>query len=218
MIDILYTRFATPFPPEVLEDCLSAMPASIGEKIRRYHRWEDRQAGLLGKLLLKEALTGHGYGPDCLNLLQTDDYGRLRVGGAVDFNISHSGEFVLCAITSAGRVGVDIERIRAMDISGFHRYFSQENWQEINRASHSRQCFFDHWTMRESVIKADGRGLSVPLKELHVKEGKILLNGQVWHLKKVELANAYCCHVATDIANPELRLLGPAQIPFLSKG
>ena len=206
MIDILYRRFATPLPQDALENCLSTMPAFIGEKIQRYRRWEDRQAGLIGKLLLKEALTGHGYGSDCLSKLQTDSYGRPQVGGAVDFNISHSGEFVVCAITSLGRVGVDIECIRDMDISGFQRYFSQESWQEISASVKDLRCFFDHWTMRESVIKADGRGLSVPLKELNVKEGKVVLDSKIWHLKKVELSSSYCCHLATDIENAELHI------------
>ena len=206
MIDILYKRFAIPFSQEVLENCLSTMPAFIGEKIQRYRRWEDRQAGLIGKLLLKEALAGHGYGSDCLSKLQTDSYGRPQVDGAVDFNISHSGEFVVCVITSVGRVGVDIERIRDMNIAGFHRYFSQECWQEISAAVNGLRCFFDHWTMRESVIKADGRGLSVPLTELNVKDGKVVLDGKVWHLKKVELSSSYCCHLATDIENPELHI------------
>ncbi|MDO8721938.1 MAG: 4'-phosphopantetheinyl transferase superfamily protein [Syntrophales bacterium] len=217
MIDILYTRFATPFPQEVLENCLLTMPAFIREKIQRYHRWEDRQAGLLGKLLLREALTWYGYGPDYLSRLQTDGYGRPRVGDSLDFNISHSGEFVVCVITAVGRVGVDIERIRDMDISGFHRYFLQESWQEISASVNDLRCFFDHWTMRESVIKADGRGLSVPLKELNVKEEKVVLDSKVWHLKKVELSSSYCCHLATDIENPELHILAPAQIPFLSR-
>jgi len=206
LIDILYTHFATPFPQEALENCLATMPAFIAEKIKRYRRWEDRQSGLIGKLLLKEALARHGYGSDCLSRLQTGSYGRPRVSGSVDFNISHSGEFVVCAITAVGRVGVDIERIRDMDISRFHRYFFQESWQEISASVNDLRCFFDHWTMRESVMKADGRGLSVPLTELNVKDGKVVLDGKVWHLKKVELSSSYCCHLATDIENPELHI------------
>ncbi|MDR2383938.1 MAG: 4'-phosphopantetheinyl transferase superfamily protein [Prevotellaceae bacterium] len=29
--------------------------------------------------------------------------------------------------------------------------------------------FYDYWTIKESVIKAEGRGLSIPLKNIFVK-------------------------------------------------
>ena len=189
-----------------LNNCLSTLPAFLGEKILRYRRWEDRQAVLVGKLLLREVLAKRGYAPDCLERLRFDSYGRPHLEENVDFNISHSGEFVLCAVASGGRVGVDVERVRDLDISQFHKYFSAESWQEITASENRPQSFFDHWTMRESVIKADGRGLSIPLKKLHVEEGAVALDGKNWFLKKLDLAPGYSCHLATDGKNPEINM------------
>jgi 4'-phosphopantetheinyl transferase len=216
MIDIYSACFKTRFPTQLMSKWLLTLPVSTRAKIRQYHRWQDQQASLLGKLLLREALVANGAAADCLEQLQLDSYGRPHLGDKGDFNISHSGEFVLCARTSAGKVGVDVERVRALDISEFQRYFSPENWLEIIGEENPLRSFFDHWTMRESVIKADGRGLSIPLANLVVKNGTMALDGKKWFLQKLDLAPGYCCHLATDRADYEIRMNRGAESGFLN--
>ncbi len=41
---------------------------------------------------------------------------RLRDHGALDFNVAHCDGDALFAFTVAGKVGVDIERVRALDL------------------------------------------------------------------------------------------------------
>lgn len=83
------------------------------------------------------------------------------------FNLSHSKLFVLYAFTSRGPVGVDIEAIRpvkgALDIA--KRFFSAEESEMIQKASGEDrdQLFFRIWTRKEAVVKAIGKGITVPL-------------------------------------------------------
>ncbi|MBU0485489.1 MAG: 4'-phosphopantetheinyl transferase superfamily protein [Proteobacteria bacterium] len=214
MIEIYIACFKTRLSDDVMHKWMTTLPGSIRDAISRFQRWEDRQASLYGKLLLREALTLNGADPDCLEHLRLDRYGRPYLEERVDFNISHSGEFVVCAVTSFGKIGVDVERVRALDIVEFQKYISPENWQEINRQEDPLRSFFDHWTMRESVIKADGRGLSIPLDNLAVKNGAVALEGKEWFLRKLDLAPDYCCHLATDRNDLEIMLHKGVEIRF----
>lgn len=63
-------------------------------------------------------------------------------GGSLRFNLSHSGELMLVAVTAGREIGVDVERPR-------ERY---------------TEAFLRAWTMREAAVKCLGIGLgSAPL-------------------------------------------------------
>jgi len=206
MIEILYTRLEGRLSPEIWESCLSVLPASQQEIIKRYRRWEDRQAGLFGKLLLIEALKKYGYGPDCLDNILVDNYGRPFLSGSVDFNISHSGEYVLCATSGRGKVGIDIEKIRAIDLSDFEGWMTGSQWKKIAESDNKFEMFYDYWTMKESVMKADGRGLSLPVQDIHGTDRQAVVDRTTWHIRRIDIDARYCCHLATSEYEPELAL------------
>jgi 4'-phosphopantetheinyl transferase len=74
---------------------------------------------------------------------------------------------VACALARGGRVGVDVERLRATsDILDLARHcFAPSEARAITvlPAADRVGRFTDLWTLKESYIKAIGSGLSVPL-------------------------------------------------------
>ena len=88
------------------------------------------------------------------------------------FNLSHSGGWALLAITAAGEIGADIEEIRAFDDfqSMARNTFSPPETANLLALSSDRQLdgFFACWARKEALIKADGRGLGVPLDHFEV--------------------------------------------------
>ena len=94
------------------------------------------------------------------------------LAGALEFNLSHSGEAAVAAFSSVGPVGVDIERIRTcVDHRGLaRRFFSDAENRLLNDLSGDpqREAFFAIWTRKEAVIKALGVGLSLPLDRFSV--------------------------------------------------
>ncbi len=115
-----------------------------------------------------------------------EDAGRIRLGFGVHgkpflahkhmsdlrFNVSHSREFALLAFSLNQEIGVDIEfkRSEVDFIALAETSFSKDERAAVlvcppaDRAN----LFYEYWTCKEACIKADGRGLSVPLDQFSV--------------------------------------------------
>jgi len=88
------------------------------------------------------------------------------------FNVSHSGHLALLAFLLNGEIGVDVEFKRAdVDFLALAEYsFSRAERAALLAcpAADRANLFYEYWTCKEACIKADGRGLSVPLEEFTV--------------------------------------------------
>ena len=91
------------------------------------------------------------------------------------FNFSNSSDLGLLAITPETEIGVDLERIREMsDMLGLaKRYFAQQETDLLFSLPESEQphAFFRYWTRKEAYLKAVGKGLTFPLRDVHVSQG-----------------------------------------------
>lgn len=84
----------------------------------------------------------------------------------LEFNLSHTVGMVACAITCAGAIGVDVERVRMREyLNVARRFFAPEEVQQLEHLpeQEQRSAFFRLWTLKEAYIKALGKGLSVDL-------------------------------------------------------
>ncbi|MGZ5057834.1 MAG: 4'-phosphopantetheinyl transferase family protein [Methylobacter sp.] len=135
----------------------------------------------------------------CLELLQFDNYNRPSIDSNIDFNISHSGNYVLCAISRAECIGIDIEFIKDIDINYYRDFMSNNEWHNITNSKAPNRRSYDYWTIKESIMKADGRGLSLPPQDIIIHADHALVYNKKWGLKKVPITdNQYCCHLASE--------------------
>src|SRR5262249_41204049 len=126
MIYVFYCRIA-PLAEDLYASWLSLMPAEFMERLRRMHYWQDAQASLIGRLLLLYGLRQLGQGHRLLSEVKYTYWGRPYLNATpVDFNISHSGEYVVCAIGSQGRIGVDIEQMKPVNPADFTPVFTSD--------------------------------------------------------------------------------------------
>jgi 4'-phosphopantetheinyl transferase len=90
----------------------------------------------------------------------------------LSFNLSHSGELALLALTRHRPIGVDIEWVeRKLDIEGVARYsFSAQEVAILLALPAQEQpaAFFRCWTRKEAFIKATGEGISFGLDAFDV--------------------------------------------------
>lgn len=96
------------------------------------------------------------------------------------FNLSHSGEFVLCALSDSP-VGVDIELVRPRK-EGLPEYVLRgEDYERFRRLGGDWSAFYTLWTERESIVKYTGEGLKAWRRAV-VPSGCVIshLSGEDW--------------------------------------
>lgn len=178
-----------PLDPPRWEDLLARVPAPLRPAILAYRRWEDRQASLLARLMLADR-----FGAAALASVEKDRFGRPGAPG-VEFNLSHTDGIVVLAV-AAERVGVDVERIKQVDLNDYATALTDRERERIASSPDPAAAFFALWTAKEAAVKADGRGMSIPLDEVAVADGVATVDGTDWRLTPVSLGEEYACHVA----------------------
>ncbi|MDN5213749.1 4'-phosphopantetheinyl transferase superfamily protein [Fulvivirgaceae bacterium BMA12] len=200
MINMLFTFFDQQLDRADFGNHLDSVPQALRERIGKFRRWQDAHCSLFGKLLLIEGLKKYGISRGILNEIQYTKYNRPFLTGEIDFNISHSGKAVVCVITQNGDIGVDIEEINPIKLEYFTRQFTERELAIIRNAKDNDREFYRWWTRKEAIIKADGMGLSLPLKKIRFDgSGQAEINNRTWQMREIALPHEkYCCHLAFD--------------------
>ncbi len=100
-------------------------------------------------------------------------------GKSLFFNLSHTNEVALIAVTASSEVGVDIEHIRPVTHAEkiARRFFSPSEVAWLAEEPGEKR-FFQLWTRKEATLKAQGAGLFVPagssmlISTVNVEAGK----------------------------------------------
>ena len=141
---------------------------------RRLVSSQLRRRFVAGRARLRSLLAEHlGRDPRLLEFVQ-NEYGKPRLAQlpAAHFSLSHSEELAFLAVSDTLEVGADIERIREIDhLDLARRYFHPNETAVIERPADPDdrlRTFFHIWTLKEAVVKALGKGLSIPLDTFEV--------------------------------------------------
>lgn len=150
-------------------DSSAILDAEERSRTGRFHFERDRNRFVARRSFLKRVLASYvGVAPGDIRLGTTAaGKPQLVTPGDVSFNVSHSDELAVVAVASGAAVGVDVEHMRpiadATELAD--RLFTRWERDEVRTAQGSRmsEVFLVLWTRKESVLKAMGTGLSVPL-------------------------------------------------------
>ena len=108
-------------------------------------------------------------------LFSYNHYGKPTLNVVADkhslcFNITHSEEIALFAVTRRQEIGIDLEFIKKemADTKVAENFCSQDELSELNKLSANLyvSAFFSFWTRKEAFLKAAGTGLSYSLKKI----------------------------------------------------
>ncbi|MDR0904635.1 MAG: 4'-phosphopantetheinyl transferase superfamily protein [Oscillospiraceae bacterium] len=74
------------------------------------------------------------------------------------FNLSHSGDWAICAISDVGEIGVDIQKVTPAKTRVAERVFTAEQNAKLRTVSGAErdELFCEYWVLREAAIKAIG--------------------------------------------------------------
>lgn len=182
-------------------------------KFPRHQRRFTVARGILRTLL------GHYLEVDASSVdFLTTKYGKPFVrhalrGHELSFNLTHSHEFALCALTLQRRIGVDLEHMRRIvDLESIAQHFFAPAEVDVllSTPKHERQqVFLNCWTRKEAYIKAIGQGLSHPLNtflvSMRVGDSAELLADESdpsapdrWHFTALKPHGDYVAAVAVE--------------------
>jgi 4'-phosphopantetheinyl transferase len=160
--------------PEHWEQLALLLDDSERERAARFHFERDRQAYVAAHALARAMLSGQAPRPLAVWRFTTNVHGKpevLRDAGTppLRFNLSHTRGLVAVALTLEHDVGIDVELVDSkrfsFDLAA--RTFAPEEVELLRAtlAADQPQALFAIWTLKEAVIKAMGRGLSMPLAD-----------------------------------------------------
>ena len=121
-------------------------------------------------------------------------------GTGIWFNLAHSADIALLAVSREGEVGIDVERLNPdLDLPAIaRRCFSPGELKRLAADPPSLyvENFFTFWTRKEAYVKARGEGLSAPLTEIDVSASPALPGGD-WVVRDIPVPPDYKGAIAT---------------------
>lgn len=181
---------------------LAVTPEATRQKVASFARSNDAQRSLLGEVLIRHLISEISGSKLPDHPFSTGEKGKPAPEGyrGIHFNISHSGRWVVVAL-STDIVGVDVERMRKVPEGVAHRFFSEAENKMLQNATDDGQkadIFFTLWTIKESFLKAIGKGLTKSLSSFTVVQTGdhhfSLTNdpeAEGFHLRVFELSEGY---------------------------
>jgi 4'-phosphopantetheinyl transferase len=198
---IFALRFESPIDQSVYDFLFGILPRTAQTKISKFMRRPDAERSLLAESMVRYVLVAE-YGLEAKGLsFGANQYGKPHVVGCpVHYNVSHSGNWVVSGFDDLP-LGIDVEEIKRLNFDIARRFFSQVEYEYIMAQPEQDRslCFFDFWTYKESVIKAEGKGLSMPLDSFTVKisgdRGTLEPDpfASTWFLKQYPIEEGYKC-------------------------
>ena len=201
--------------PAVFEAAYRAASPDRRQKVDRLRETEDQCRSLGAEMLLRLALRRVGVEPvELAFTYNAAGKPSLTTPESVSFSLSHSGDFVLCAVAD-GDVGCDVEQVSGVRPNLARRFFDAAEADHIDAQptpDAQTDLFARYWTLKESFLKAIGAGLSRPLNSFRIVfgEGGVTVeppeNGRVYECREFDDLPDYRCALCMPHLPPDLRL------------
>lgn len=147
----------------------------------------DRMRSVAGDHLARMGIAAHcGLDPAQIRFARTEKGKPYVLGVEVHFNLSHSGDFVVCAVSDRP-VGIDVEQIRIVRQKLAEKVCCPEELEYLRDApgwqdpvtGWALRRFFRIWASKEAYFKWAGTGIT-DLKSFNTVPH--ILSGGTWEL------------------------------------
>ena len=136
--------------------------------------------------------------------VQRDELGKptLTPPCGVQFNLSHSEDQALLAVSRATRIGVDLEKIRPLSDADAlaERHFSareRAHLRSLPVGAARERAFFHCWTRKEAFVKCTGLGLRTDLRGIESGfSGDMMVGGVL--IRSLPVVDAFAAAIAIE--------------------
>jgi 4'-phosphopantetheinyl transferase len=208
-------QFGLDVTPQEFESDLALLSPDERARADRYRFERHRMRFVHGRATLRHLLSAWtGVAPGDLRF-RYSERGKpgLMSAANLHFNLSHSGDLALLAVTRGNEPGVDIELLRPVRDAGeiARRFFTEREATGIGAlAGDDRmRAFFRCWTRKEAWLKSNGTGITGGLNQVEVTfladEPAAILSiagdcdaGAAWHVEDLAPAAGYVGALAVE--------------------
>jgi 4'-phosphopantetheinyl transferase len=187
-------------------------------RMERFHFEKDRRRFAVSHAILRILLGRYLDLPTSSISFEQNEFGKPHLvpasaAGKITFNLTHTTRVGLLAIATDLVVGVDVEEMRPIDRGLAEHYFSAQEQTVLRTLAGNDwlEGFYNCWTRKEAILKAEGVGLNASLDAFDVSlipNARAALLGvridagltRHWHLEDLRPASGFVGALATDAA------------------
>ncbi|KAL6593453.1 4'-phosphopantetheinyl transferase [Neocallimastix sp. 'constans'] len=205
-------------------------------RIKKFYHFIDSKRALIGRLLLRQAI----------HVLLKVKWSSIELGRSSDnkpiikqiknsnvsfkdisVNISHHGDWVALIAHTNKTVGIDVMNITEdprSDVDSFFDLmkdvFTINEWKEINEIKEDNkrlERFYKFWSLKESYVKAIGKGLILDLQTIEFSLNRSDIGKKIetavlfrdnkklddWNFYIYKLDNIHCSSIAIQNGNED---------------
>lgn len=196
--------------PEFMDALLQYLPEEGRLRVKDRLSNTSKLQTVAGELLARYSIGEYLEKPNQEIRLYFGEKGKPHIENLnnIHFNISHSGQYIVCAVGKA-ELGIDVERVRQVNLRIAERFFSPSEITDLMSLPENErmQYFITLWTIKESFLKAIGRGLTQ-----HLNSFTIIRNKESFRLSGNEKAQKY--GIETHQLNDDHLMAICAPLPF----
>ncbi len=158
---------------------------------------KDKLLSLAAGIALYKGLKEIGLNEKDLDI-EINEYGKpyFKDQTNIKFNLSHSIDTSICVISSK-EVGCDIEKLRKYNTKIVNKCFSNKEQEFIKKASNINEAFTRIWTLKESFLKAIGKGVDFNMNNITIipQENNVIIKQNIdnrnWKLNEIKIDDNY---------------------------
>lgn len=161
-------------PPQIDDpELLAAYDRLLSDEERTRQRAfvfeKNRHEHLVARALVRSTLSKYAATAPAAWRFSRNAHGRPAIDppSVLRFNLSHHPTMVVCAVTTGGDIGVDVEPMDrgSQILTMANSTFARRELDDLRSLSGEHACdrAVSLWTLKEAYIKARGLGLALPL-------------------------------------------------------
>ena len=187
----------------------ASLPEHVFTSSSNYLSISERALHLVGRWMIKKAIEDFHLSLT-LHDIEYSEYGKPHFNDKFHFSISHSNNIVVGFFSTQQHVGVDTQYHIPINWADYRNVLSPTDMELIVQSSDKKKIFFELWSTKESIVKAEGTGISTELSEVQlIKNGgflKSMADGEKWETRIIKIQEGYSTSICAKHLPAELSI------------